>query len=135
MQFCVSCGRPWLLLVPNYVYSKDYYDRATADEQPMYVVPRKRYHYWTPKVLKRGKHTHSGTLGERTSPFVSFWHMGMKGHRDAVAKAFDAREQGRCTLARDRKALPLGVMDVHDPNRRVAKNAARRKEGRNRRNQ
>ena len=129
VQFCVGCGKPWMLLVPNYVYAKDYYDRATAGEQPMYVVPRKRYHYWTPKALKRGKHTHSGTLGERTSPFVSFWHMGMKGHRAAVIKAFGAapRGQERCTLARDRRAIPPGVMDVNDPHRRTAKNAAKRR--------
>ena len=41
-----------------------------------YMAPRKRYYYWTPKVLKRSKHTHSGKLGERTSPFISVWYCG-----------------------------------------------------------
>lgn len=39
---------------------KDFFTALTAKDSPMYVVPLKRYYYWTPKSFKRRKHTHTG---------------------------------------------------------------------------
>jgi len=79
LKFCATNlaahGRPWLMLLPNYVYAKDYYRpalqegaregveaRATGAKastvgyaaadaaNTFYLAPRKRYYYWTPKV-------------------------------------------------------------------------------------
>lgn len=41
-------GRPWLLLVPNYVYMKDYYEEAlgaAASKRILYLTPPGRYTY------------------------------------------------------------------------------------------
>ncbi len=69
-------GKPWLLLVPNFVYTKDYYQRTAlstpgtaALKPPMYLVPNKRYTYWTPPWL------HQTKFGASTSPFPSFWFL------------------------------------------------------------
>lgn len=70
-----------------------------------------------------------GSLGERTSPFITFWHMGLGKARDAAVRHWGGAGKGKrgkkCVLATSRKQLPFGVMDVNDPNRRVAKNAAK----------
>ena len=53
LEFCVSLSVPWFLLIPNYVYMKDYYSQimTKAGILPFYVVPeRYRYLYSTPKV-------------------------------------------------------------------------------------
>jgi len=51
----------------------------------MYLAPKKRYSFWTPRrllsesALARSKSGHShikGGLGVRSSPFVSMWHLG-----------------------------------------------------------
>jgi hypothetical protein len=63
--------------------------RSRKQTLPFYVAPFKRYYYWTPKALaaerrnkvqndgKKKKKGHVGRLGERTSPFPSFWYCGL----------------------------------------------------------
>lgn len=155
LRFCIANGRPFFLLMPNWVVSKDYYDACLRQRKPQfrpgkskgaapapgpgatvhaggvfYLVPRKRYHYWTPRVLLRGKHTHTGTLGERTSPFVSFWYVGLgRGHtEDLVAwwRSSSPRSDA-VQLARSREQLPVSVLDANDPRRKKARDQARRK--------
>ena len=107
---------------------------------PFYVCPAKRYYYWTPKALlaarraaagtldesgkaHRRKH-HIGRLGERTSPFLSFWYCGMgdelqpetlRWHR----KLPRARVTGY-TVATHPNDLPPHVLDEWDPRRAAA---------------
>lgn len=53
LRICVDSGKPWLLLMPNYVYTKDYYAEVVrpCSAPVFYVVPnRGRYLYTTPKV-------------------------------------------------------------------------------------
>jgi hypothetical protein len=81
LKFCAynlaAHGRPWLMLLPNYVYAKDYFRPALQEgaregvearaagvkasisaagcsaadaANTFYLAPRKRYYYWTPKV-------------------------------------------------------------------------------------
>jgi hypothetical protein len=86
LQFCGRNGKPWLALQPSWVCAKEYYEDATAAEAPLYIVPHKRYHYWTPRGrrsdvaaggAKSKTHGHTNAaLGTRTSPFVSFWYIG-----------------------------------------------------------
>lgn len=69
----VQVRRTPLLLAIHAVYQKDFYMRLTDAERPAYLAPRKRYTYWTPKALKRGKHTHTG---ERRRALVRRkWHV------------------------------------------------------------
>lgn len=50
LKFCTESKKPWFLLLPNYVYLKDYYIPSLQDQKPFYVAPKKRYMYTTPKV-------------------------------------------------------------------------------------
>jgi hypothetical protein len=62
----VSNAKPWMLLVPNYVYMKDYYKSAlgASHGRIMYLTPPGRYKYQAPKnvadahgkVRKAGEH-------------------------------------------------------------------------------
>lgn len=84
LRFCRSNGKPFLLLMPNYFCAKDFYEEALGGvamaKKVLYLCPRKRYFYWTPKGLrKRGKvqTQHAGAGGNRTSPFISFWFLDL----------------------------------------------------------
>lgn len=54
VRFVVSNneGRPFCLLVPNYVYMKDYFQKIVGNNNSniFFIVPKKRYLYTTPKV-------------------------------------------------------------------------------------
>lgn len=55
VKFCVKSEKPWLLLLPNYVYMKDYYIKIVSQVSRVtvhcrYLIPLKRYLYTTPKV-------------------------------------------------------------------------------------
>ena len=50
LRFCAESKKPWFLLLPNYVYMKDYYNPSLIGQKPFYVAPKKRYLYTTPKV-------------------------------------------------------------------------------------
>ena len=73
LTFCRDHNKPCLLLVPSYVHQKPYFAavHASAARTPFFVVPRKRYNYWTPRDACRGnpKVRKDG----RTSPFVTLW--------------------------------------------------------------
>merc|ERR1712039_73129 len=46
----------------------------------LYLFPRKRYMYWTPKGLRgrdKVQNQHAGAGGNRTSPFISFWYVNL----------------------------------------------------------
>jgi hypothetical protein len=124
LEFLASCGKPWLALMPNWVYTKEYYlpslmssrPEAAAPLQPFYVVPRKRYNYWTPKGrradissggVKAKTHGHTNAaLGARTSPFISFWYCG--GLPKALLKSTCAPDG--CVLCWNSRQLPAGVV-------------------------
>ncbi|CAE7411307.1 unnamed protein product [Symbiodinium pilosum] len=49
-----SNAKPFFLLMPNYFCAKDFYDDALASSKSvLYLCPRKRYFYWTPKGLRK----------------------------------------------------------------------------------
>ena len=76
LQYCNENNgtRPWFLLLPNYVYTKDYYapifERNKGGSKPFYVTPAngRRYLYTTPKGRRQEK------SGKFTSPFPTFWY-------------------------------------------------------------
>ncbi len=115
LRFLARNGRPWLALMPNWVSGRDYYAPLTQAEQPFYLAPRKRYHYWTPRGrradvaaggAKARTHGHTNAaLGARTSPFVSFWYAG---RFPPPARARLAPPEG-CLLCWSLDALPAAV--------------------------
>lgn len=57
LHFCFASNKPWFLLLPNYVYTKDYFLKKMmamklASDFLFFVSPKKRYLYSTPKVLR-----------------------------------------------------------------------------------
>ena len=72
-------AKPFLLLMPNYVSGKPYYKalqkKSHAINDINYLYPFKRYVYWTPVGLRSKTQNHASALGNRTSPFVSFWYV------------------------------------------------------------
>jgi len=119
LSFLAENGKPWLALMPNWVCAKEYYSRivpATATSNTLYLVPRKRYHYWTPKGrradvaaggAKAKTHGHTNaSLGARTSPFISFWYGGqLPSEVIRQARPPDAN----CQLCRRTDELPTYV--------------------------
>ncbi|RYY77915.1 hypothetical protein EON63_18085 [archaeon] len=65
---------PYCVLVPNYVYMKDYmhpHTHTRTQTHPMFfIVPSARYMYTTPKGRRQQK------SAKYTSPFPSFWYCG-----------------------------------------------------------
>ena len=83
LSYCSQLGKPFLLLMPNYVSGKPECRIASSRIHSgeggsgiVFVYPPKRYMYWTPHGLrdKSKVQSHSSALGSRTSPFVSFWY-------------------------------------------------------------
>ena len=110
MQFCVSSGKPWFLLVPNWVYTKPYYITKTAQlpQKPFYVAPKKRYVYATPKGFREDD-------DGKTSPFTTFWFIHCGSH---TQQAFNHCEKAAIPgvhLARDTRFLPMTYLDQFDP--------------------
>lgn len=68
--------RPFCLLLPNYVYMKDYFqqnfNRYCKDTRMFFITPsgNRRYLYTTPKGRRQQKSAHY------TSPFPTFWYCG-----------------------------------------------------------
>ena len=103
--------------MPNWICEREYFATATRGARLFYVVPLKRYHYWTPRgrradVVAGGSkaktHGHSNaSLGVRTSPFVSFWYVG--GCPREVRDALRAPEG--CRLCQALADLPPAVRD------------------------
>ena len=116
---------------------------------PFYVAPSKRYYYWTPKSLassrrrgrggddasssaaerKKRKRGHVGRLGERTSPFPSFWYCGLgEGFQTAALRWHRKLPRAMVdgyTVASHPNDLPLHVLDEWDPRREKLMAAAR----------
>jgi len=134
LDFCLSCGRPWLLLCPNWVYERPYFAQMHAGggrgggkgargggasgSKVFFLAPRKRYHYWTPRGRrtdlasggsKAKTHGHTNAaLGARTSPYISFWAGG--GFPEALLSSL--RPPEGCMLAWSLSGLPSGMRDV-----------------------
>lgn len=74
LSFVATSRKPFLLLLPHYVYTKDYYQRALGSKvKPFFLVPKKRYSYVPPLWVQNG----STALAKgkiTTSPFPSFWY-------------------------------------------------------------
>eukprot|EP00976_Prorocentrum_cordatum_P076564 1182359-Prorocentrum_minimum.AAC.3 len=91
---------------------------AAAAPKPFYLAPVKRYYYWTPKALVkesektrvegggRKKRGHRGALGERTSPFLSFWYCGLGEMQREVVAIRGLMKDSRCELVMNTSKLP-----------------------------
>ena len=71
-------NKPFLLLLPHYVYTKDYYQLMLGKEissSMFYLVPMSRYNYVPPSWVEAEKGSKALTSGKQdTAPFPSFWY-------------------------------------------------------------
>jgi hypothetical protein len=76
LQYVVASGKPWLLLLPNYVSTKSYYTELPFDSSngPFYVVPNAKYEYSHPEGVFR-----------ESSPFFSLWYVHAGKHQRALS--------------------------------------------------
>jgi len=125
LRYAACCGKPYFLLLPNYVYTKPYYKTALglegkeAEEAPFYMVPLVRYWYWPPSWAAA-----SGTSRgrEKTSPFTSFWYCGGLGReRGGAIEWWQGRPERMRHMLRisvDEAALPKDVRGEFDDNKK-----------------
>ena len=101
-------SKPWLLLMPNWVHKKDYYESSTTKNQinpsyPFYIVPKKRYVYLPPPYFREKK---ASDVHKRSSPFVSMWYVWGGTKNDALIRAFQQSDTiNSCDFARSKSAL------------------------------
>lgn len=133
IQFVHASNKPYCLLVPNYVYMKDYYQEIVSPvavtwepgavtptvtkstkqkAENFYIVPNKRYLYTTPNGRRQGK------SAKYTSPFPTFWYCNIgPNSRDPAnppnpmgsTKAFLAELKERLTNTNSNRAVPGSV--------------------------
>lgn len=141
VSFCVRSQKPWFLLLPNYVYMKDYYLRlfplsgsgaaesgsGTSSSGPFYVAPKQRYQYLTPKGRRQQK------SAKVTSPFPTFWYCsgGALLPRRSIPALLDTRVRVDVSLGAP-SLLPLVVLPDSDPKKKRLRNAEKRKKHKNR---
>merc|ERR1719235_3107528 len=47
VEFCGASSKSWALLLPSFVHRKQYWSACMSDAPLAWVVPKKRYHYWS----------------------------------------------------------------------------------------
>lgn len=117
LEYLQTRTGPWMALMPAYVAAKPEWaslcrSYARGQPRPFFIVPKKRYYYWTPKgmhaqAVSGAKRTHGGPRGVRTSPFVSMWFVyGGAQHVPMVAAAKEAAQQFNLQVCMTEGQLP-----------------------------
>jgi len=76
LDFLVGSGKPWCALLPNYVYTNDYYKRIVKPvAAPVFLIPLERYDYWMPEHARDHAPEHVSRDDGCTSPFLSSWYI------------------------------------------------------------
>eukprot|EP00056_Hartaetosiga_gracilis_P021622 m.25173 g.25173 ORF g.25173 m.25173 type:complete len:367 (-) comp9181_c0_seq1:100-1200(-) len=119
MQFCVDMKKPFLILQPVYVYTKEYYKEASRQLGTgcFFLTPSQRYLYKTPEGFRNVK---ANQL--TTSPFVSLWYGFVPEEMFVDVCDWWTREGydecGGCVFRAKSHRLPQRFKDSHDPTRR-----------------
>jgi len=69
-------GRPFFLLMPNYVSTKEYFRKITQTIQVVFISPSASHPY---------EYNHPEGTGHEKSPFESVWFCGLSGNEDMKA--------------------------------------------------
>jgi len=82
LDYCskiAQSGKPFLLLLPHFVYTKDYYQRALSSKvsaDVFFLVPEIRYSYFPPTWVEAKSGSKALEQGRiKTAPFPSFWYI------------------------------------------------------------
>ena len=128
LEFCGASNKPFFLLMPNWVYNKDYYwsalsSKATKPIQPFYICPAVRYQYSTPKGRRQKK------SGKRTAPFPSFWYCHLGPHTASAMKWWmfqKTKTDRQIDVAATENDIPVKFLDQNDPRMKKIKNIQKR---------
>ena len=71
-----SNGRPFFLLMPNYVSTKEYFRKITQTIKVVFIAPSSNHPY---------EYNHPEGTGHEKSPFESVWFCGVNGNEDMKA--------------------------------------------------
>lgn len=130
LKYCANTKKPWFLLLPNYVYTKDYYvSSISSNTTPymFYVTPHKRYLYSTPKGRRQSKSS------SYTSPFPTFWYCNMSSLFKLLPKCNTSTSNYLVTTNINR--IPLQIAAENDLRKKREKNAMKRKKNKDRKRQ
>lgn len=132
-RFCThdNGDRPWLILVPSFVFTKNYYPEAIGDAEPCFLVPRVQYRYYPPAwALAEAKVRHAHE-GDWTSPFPTFWyiHAGTDSATDRLREhALELQRGGGVVFAETVAELPQDARpDLAPPKKRTNPKARKRR--------
>eukprot|EP00041_Stephanoeca_diplocostata_P020242 m.450631 g.450631 ORF g.450631 m.450631 type:complete len:447 (+) comp21514_c0_seq4:533-1873(+) len=117
-------ARPWCMLAPNWVYTKDYYSDLLKDcpTSTIFVVPDKRYRFTPPPGAREKK---SSDTHKRTSPFPCLWYCG--GFSNTVGVQLMGMHIQDVSVSRHTTQLPLHILADYDPRRKKLRNAMKSK--------
>lgn len=151
LQFCEQQREPWMLLLPNWVYTKPYYAPLLQRPPPpalrFYLAPKRRYLYTTPKSRRQLK------SAKYTSPFASFWFCSLpalpsppptqpeagavpsaNSSKGPLPAAIQAAAHADCHLSlHTPSGLPLIHLDERDDAKKRERNNKKRKKNKDRR--
>ena len=132
--------KPFLLLLPHYVYTKDYYQLMlgpTVSSSMFFLVPLKRYNYIPPTWVDAEKGSKALVDGRKqdTAPFPSFWYCHIDNKissdwlEDKFGKSGMVRPKHRSKLryAKCTKDIPREFRGEFDPNNKRANPKARKR--------
>lgn len=123
LEYCKESGKPWFLLIPNYVATKDYYKAnmlgpsVVEGGEPFYVVPRSCYLFDHPE----------GT-GHAESPFFGIWFVHCGSHNEEIFRGLEAQRKGSVSILRTLEDLSArgAVQTARRPNPRQRKKMKRK---------
>ena len=132
--------KPFLLLLPHYVYTKDYYQLmlgSKVSSSMFFLVPLKRYNYIPPTWVDAEKGSKALADGRKqdTAPFPSFWYCNTDTNissdwlENAFGKSGTVRPIHRSKLrfAKCTKDIPREFRGEFDPNNKRANPRARKR--------
>lgn len=132
VSYVTGTRTPWLIVQPNYVYTKPFWQTLTATAlcgpRPFFLTPRspRAYKYKTPCGLRHVQHAQA----LNTSPFVTFWYCWLGPQHTAplyrwLAAGVDGVKDMQLSLVCTEFFLSDGFKDSNDKTRRK-----KRKKGR-----
>jgi hypothetical protein len=123
LAICLKQSKPFLLLVPNWLYTKEWFSSlGGAAREPLLVVPERRYEFHSPVHLR----TVANKSQLSTSPFVTIWFCFVPlSMRDALCDDFAvAARKPRARnvfMYRNASDLPSNQKSSYDRSRKKGK--------------